>query len=139
MEVLDNIRVKLDLEAMVKRMRLRSRNEGMLESLRELIELASSVARPKAVYNISRVENKNKNDDSLEIGGVRFTSRVLRVNLAEIDTVYPYVVTCGREVDEIDIPSHEFMKYYLMDQIKEMLVRLSLSYLHDYLREKHAC
>ena len=139
MEVLDNIRVKLDLEALVKRMRLRSRNEGMLESLRELIELASSVARPKAVYNISRVENKNKNDDSLEIGGVRFTSRVLRVNLAEIDTVYPYVVTCGREVDEIDIPSHEFMKYYLMDQIKEMLVRLSLSYLHDYLREKHAC
>ncbi len=139
MEVLDNIPVKLDLEALVKRMRLRSRNEGMLESLRELIELASSVARPKAVYNISRVENKNKNDDSLEIGGVRFTSRVLRVNLAEIDTVYPYVVTCGREVDEIDIPSHEFMKYYLMDQIKEMLVRLSLSYLHDYLREKHAC
>jgi hypothetical protein len=137
MEILDNIPVRIDLESMVKRMRLRSRNEGIEENIRELIGLARAVARPKAVFKISPVEKKN--GDSLEIDGVRFTSRVLRVNLDEIDTVYPYVVTCGREVDEIDIPPHEFMRFYLMDQIKEMLVHSSLSYLHDYLREKHAC
>jgi len=135
MEVLDNIPVKLDLEVVSKRMRLRSKNEGMIESIRELLELAGSVAKPKAVYEVSYVENKN--GDSLEIGGVKFTSRVLRVNLDKVERVFPYVVTCGRELDEVDIPSHEFMKSYLMDQIKETAVVLARQYLEDYLKKQY--
>ena len=136
MEVMADIPIKLDLEAVSKRMRLRNKNEGMLKSIRELLELAGSVARPKAVYEVSYVENKD--GDSLEIGGIKFTSRVLRVNLDKVERVFPYVVTCGRELDEITIPSQEFMKSYLMDQIKETAVVLARQYLEDYLKEHYA-
>jgi hypothetical protein len=54
-------------------------------SIRELVEIACHVARPKAVYETSYVENRD--GDSLDIGGVTFSSRVLRVNLDGVERV----------------------------------------------------
>ena len=137
MEVLDNIPVKLDFEVVSKKLRLRNKNEDVEKIIQELIETSRSVGKPKAVFEISRVENKR--GDSLDIGGVTFTSHVLRVNLDKVDKVFPYVVTCGRELDEIKIPPQQIMKSYFLDQIKELVVRSALNYLADYLRKNHSC
>jgi len=136
MEVFDSITVKLNIEEVLKQLRQRNVSKDFEKSLQELIEIAHPVAKPKAVYEVSYVENKN--EDSLDIGGVRFTSRVLRVNLDKVERVFPYVVTCGRELDEINIPSHEFMKVYLLDQIKETALVLARRYLEGYLKRKYA-
>jgi len=136
MEVLDNIPIKLDIKAVLRRMHVRSKNEGIEKGVRELIDIARPIARPKAVYEVSYVENKN--EDSIDISGVRFTSRILRINLDKVERVFPYVVTCGRELDEIDIPSGEFLKGYFMDQIKEAVLVLARKYLDDHLRIKYA-
>ena len=136
MEVFDSIPVKLNIEEVLKQLRQRNVNKDFEKSLQELIKIAHPVAKPKAVYEVSYVENKN--EDSLDIGGVRFTSRVLRVNLDKVERVFPYVVTCGRELDEINIPSHEFMKVYLLDQIKETALVLARRYLEGYLKRKYA-
>ena len=137
MEVLNSIPVNLDLETVLKRMHVRNRSESIVKNVREMIEIARPIAKPKAVYEVSHVDKKN--GDSLEIGDVRFTSRVLRVNLDKVERVFPYVVTCGRELDEIDIPSHDLMKCYFMDQIKETVVVLAREYLEDYLKGKYEC
>ena len=137
MEVLNSIPVNLDLEIVLKRMHVRNRSEGIVKNVKEMIEIARPIAKPKAVYEVSRIDKKN--GDSLEIGDVRFTSRVLRVNLDKVERVFPYVVTCGRELDEIDIPSHDLMKCYFMDQIKETVVVLAREYLEDYLKGKYEC
>jgi len=137
MEVLDNIPVKLDFEVVSKKLHLRNKNEDVEKIIRELIETSRSVGKPKAVFEISRVENKR--GDSLDIGGVTFTSHVLRVNLDKVDKVFPYVVTCGRELDEIKIPPQQIMKSYFLDQIKELVVRSALNYLADYLGKNHSC
>jgi len=136
MEVLNSIPVELNLEAVLKRMHVRKRNESIEKNVQELIEVARPIARPKAIYEVSYVENKN--EDSLDIGGVRFTSRVLRVNLDKVERVFPYVVTCGRELDEIDIPSTDFIKGYYLDQIKETAVVLARQYFEDYLKRNYA-
>ena len=136
MEVLNSIPVKLDLEAVFKQMHVRNKRESMAKSIQELIEIARPIAKPKAIYEVSYVDNKN--EDSLDIGGVRFTSRVLRVNLDKVERVFPHVATCGRELDEIDFPSREFIKSYYLDQIKETVLVLAMSYLEDYLRKKYA-
>ena len=137
MKVLDNIPVRLELDSVVKKLRIRKMNEDFEKIIRELFGMVRPIAKPKAVFEISRVDNKQ--GDSLEIGGVRFTSHVLRVNLDKLEVVFPYIVTCGSELDEIEIPEHELMKCYFLDQIKEVIVRSALSYLHDYIRENHAC
>lgn len=136
MEVLNNIPIELDLEAVLARMRLRNRSENILEQIRKILDTARPIAKPKAVYDVAYVDNKN--GDSLEIGGVKFSGRVLRVNLDKVERVFPYVVTCGRELDGIDIPSTDFIKGYYLDQIKETALILARRYLEDYVKKKYA-
>lgn len=136
MEVFDSIPVNLEAGEVLKRMRLRNRSESIVKSIQELIEVARPVARPKAVCEVAYVQNKN--EDSLDIGGVRFNSRVLRVNLDRVERVFPFIITCGRELDEIRFPSDEVLKGYYLDQIKETAVALARKYLEDYLKRKYA-
>ena len=136
MEVLDNIPVELDLAKVLNKMHQRRRNEELEKSVQELIEVARPIARPKAVYEVGYVDNKT--EGSVDIGGVRFTSRVLRVNLDKVERVFIYVITCGRELDEIDVPSHELMESFLLDQVKETVLTLARKYLDDYLKRKYA-
>ncbi len=137
MEVLSSIPVELNLETVLSKLRIRNMNREVENDIQELLDQSRSVVKPKALHEISSVSNRD--GDSLEIGGVRFTSRVLRMNLDKVETVFPYVVTCGREIDEIEIEHHDITKYYFLDQIKEMVLRLALNHLHDHLKEKHTC
>ncbi len=132
MEVLNSIPIKLDLEVVLKRMHVRNKTETIVNNVQELIEIVRPIAKPKAIYEVSYVENKN--EDSLDIGGVSFTSRVLRVNFDKVERVFPSIVTCGRELDEIDFPPDEFIKSYYLDQIKETVLVSARSYLEDYLK-----
>ncbi len=137
MEVLDSIPVNLELEDVLKKVQIRNKNEDVEKDIQALLEITRNVARPKAVYKMSSLENRD--GDSLEIDGTRFTSHILRINLAKVEKVFPYVVTCGRELDVVAFSSDEMMKFYFMDQIKEITLRLALNHLHDYLRENHVC
>lgn len=136
MEVLNGIPINLELEAVLKRMRVRNRSEGIIKNVKDMLEIARPIAKPKAIYDVAYVDNKN--GDSLEIGGVKFSSRVLRINLEQVERVFPYVVTCGRELDEIDIPADDFIKSYYLDQIKETAVILARQHLEDSLIKQYA-
>ena len=132
MEVLDSIPFRLDPNEVMER--LHGRDE-MAESVRELVEEARTVARPKAVYRISYVEDKNR--DSLTIDGTRFTSRVLRINLDSVWRVFPYIATCGRELDELPIPSDDLVRAYCLDAIKRMVLTSAVGYLRDHLAGRY--
>jgi len=136
MEVLDSIPVRLELEEVLKQLHQSKGNKYIERIVQELIEIVCPVAKPKAIYEVSYVDNKS--EDSLYIDGVRFTSRVLRVNLDKVERVFPYVATCGRELDEIAVPSDDFMKYYCLDVIKEVVLRSAIGYLTDYLTRNYA-
>ena len=136
MEVLDNIPVTLDDEKVLKRLRIRQVNENIKKTVRELVEMVRLVARPRAVYEVAYIDSRD--EDSLTIGGVKFTSHVLRVNLDKVGRVFPYVATCGRELDAITIPPGELMKYYCLDVIKEMVLRMAREYLGEYIKKGYA-
>ncbi len=131
MEILNNIPVKLDTDEILKHLHLQNKNNELVKNIRELISIAGKVAKPKALYKISNVDNKN--GDSLYISDIKFTSRVLRVNLDKIESVFPYIVTCGKELDEIAVPTDDIMISYCLDSIKEMVLRLARSYLNNYI------
>ena len=134
MEILSDIPVSLDAGRVLERMNIRKKREGMESGIQEMIELALPIARPKAVYEVCYIDNKY--DEAVDIGGIRFTSRVLRDNLEEANRVFPFVATCGTEIDNIDIPADEFMKCYFLDQIKEMLLEQAMSHLEEHLTRK---
>jgi len=134
-EVLDDIPIILSLEEVLGRLQVSRQNKYIENSVRELVERVKPLAGARAIYKVSYVNNKD--GDSLEIGGVKFTSRVLRVNLDRIERVFPYIITCGKEISEIAISQNDLIKSYYLDTIKDILLDSALTYLKDYLGEKH--
>jgi hypothetical protein len=134
--ILDTIPIAFAADEVMTRMRLPADNPDLLRSVTYLVELAQQVARPKALYGVRFVERRDEN--SLEIGGVTFTSRVLRKNLDTVERVFPYVATCGRELEEVDLPADDFMAPYIMDAIKAQALGAAITYLFDHLRRKYA-
>ena len=132
MEVLDNIPFSLEPGEVL-------RDSADREELRvcvdELIETVRPVARPKAVYKVSYVDDKG--EDSVSIDGVTFTSRVLRINLDPVGRVFPYVATCGRELDQIALPPDDLMSSFFMDRIKIAVLRSASQHLHQHLVETY--
>ena len=94
--VIDTIPFKPDRAALVKRLRLRD-GSSYLVDLQRLVDEAEIVARPKALYKVAFIDDRG--DDDVVVEGVRLTSRVLAVNLEPVHRVFPYVATCGVELD----------------------------------------
>ena len=65
----------------------------------QLIERSLEIGAPKGMYCIVEVESID--GQTLTIGGQRFTSSILVERLQLGDTVYPYLATCGRELEEL--------------------------------------
>jgi len=117
-------------------MRLRENSSYIEKIARELLDIARPIARPKAVYEVCYLENKN--EDSVEIGGVSFSSRLLRVNLDKVARVFPYIATCGMELEEIVIPAADLIRRYCLDVIKETALHSAISYLERHLNRSYA-
>jgi len=78
--------------------------------LHGLIDQARAVARPKALYAEAFVEGRG--DNTVRIGGVTFTSRTLRRKLETVERVFPYVATCGHEMDGVALPAGDILVQY---------------------------
>ena len=136
MEVFNNIPVDLELSKVLKSIRIRDSNQQLEKMVQGLVELTRSVAKPKVVYKVSYVDSRD--GDTVTIDGVRFTSRVLRINLDQVERVFPYIATCGTELGEIAIPSNDVMKSFCFEEIKIMVVRSAVNYLNNHLTEHYA-
>lgn len=62
-----------------------------------LISQARAIASPKAACLVSPV--KPGGEDCLEVGGINFHSRVLHRDLSSVGRAFPYIATCGAEID----------------------------------------
>jgi hypothetical protein len=101
-----------------------------------MAEEASRLARPKALYKLAFIDEKA--EDSVIIDGIRFTSRVLRVNLEETQRVFAYVATCGTELDEWSSGFQDMLQQYWADAIKEAALLAAIQALNDHLNLRYA-
>ena len=136
MEVFNSIPVDLEPDKVLKFMRMRSGNQQVERMVQELVEVARSIAKPKVVYKVSYVDDRD--GDTVTIDGVKFTSRVLRINLDQVERVFPYIATCGTELGEIAVPSNDVMKSFCFEEIKIMVLRSAVAYLSNHLTEHYA-
>jgi hypothetical protein len=156
MRILDNIPFEMDRAAVFDLLHLDPQHRYASE-VDTLIERASELARPRAVYQVALVERKET--DSVVIAEdprgleqalegspthsgeqtrrARFVSPVLRANLDPVERVFPYVATCGREMDSIPIADGDVFSQFCWDAIKEMALHVALSHLFDHLKEAH--
>jgi len=95
--VLDGIPVRFDTDGLKRRLRIEP-NSAMADDFDQFVLDAEKLAMPRALYKIEGIEARGR--ETVTIDGVTFTSRVLSVNLSSLNRVFPYVATCGPEIEE---------------------------------------
>jgi len=95
--ILDDIPVCFHTDDVKKRLRIKP-GSAMERDFEQLAETARNLAAPRAYYRIEGIDAKG--EETVTIGGVTLTSRVLSVNLSALNRVFPYVATCGPEIEE---------------------------------------
>jgi len=136
MEALNNIPIAFDTERILKMMRARSGAERFRKIVDELIEIAKPVARPKAIYGMCFIDSRDS--DTVTIQGVKFTSHVMRINTEKIERVFPFIVTCGAELEKVSIPGDDALRVFCWDAVKTYAVYVASRYLSDYLKRRYA-
>jgi len=115
--VLADIFFSIDTVQLFRRLRLKENSEYG-HRVRELAVQAERIARPKAIY--ATVDVEGIGEETVCAGGVEFTSRTLRDKLKESETVFPYIATCGREIDEWTNSFHDVFDDFVADVIQDM-------------------
>jgi hypothetical protein len=127
---LRDIPVEFDPDGLSEYLRIRPDTEDACQ-FTLLLERARAVARPKAVFKESYVEDRGC--DNVTIDGINFKSAALRKNLDKVERVFPYVATCGAEFDLLGEVAADPMKQFWLDTLKETALRLSTDRLNEHL------
>ena len=113
MEIIDDIPVRLPLGEIRRQLHLDK--DKRWEEVQTLIGAAQPLITPKAAYKVSYINQKLEH--AVDIDAVRFTSKVLRKNLEEVERVFPYVITIGDKLKEKGSESKDLIKEYYFDVI----------------------
>jgi hypothetical protein len=131
--ILDNIRFQPDMDALKKKLRIKE-GSSSVEKLEHIVSDAQAIARPKVLYKVAFIESKG--DEHTVVDGITLNSRVLRVNLEQVHRVFPFVSTCGTEMDEWSDSIDDMLQSYWADTIKEMALRTAAQALNEDLEER---
>ena len=131
MKKLDTIPIQLDLEEVKRQLRLNTKM-GNSADLRELVGIAESLIQAKALYEVSYINQRGK--DTVEVNGVTFTSRVLRVNLDKVERVFPFIITIGSALEDNASSSEDLLRQFYLETMGDMALRSSRQYMEEYLK-----
>jgi len=128
--VLNDIPFEVDVNELLARLHV---DEHVVRAgdVMRLVEDARVIGKPKALYKLAFVESRE--DDSVIIDGVTFHSRVLSVNVERVRRVFPFVATCGRELDKWSAGIDDMVHQFWADEIKVMAVQAAESAIGDHL------
>jgi hypothetical protein len=132
--ILEALPFHVDLEQLKKNLRIKEGTE-MVGKLDGMVQEAQKIARPKVCYGVAYVESKG--DDHLMVEGIQFTSRVLRVNLDKVYRLFPYVATCGLELEEWSKSVDGILEQFWAEEIKVTAVRWAIRHLHESLMDRY--
>jgi hypothetical protein len=132
--IISDLAYKIDAEQLAKTLRIRPGSKNLAE-LEALIQEAQPLADPKACYREAVIEERGQ--DWLRIGGQRFDSRVLQVNLMDTRRTFVFAATCGLELANWADNITDMIWHYWAECIMEQAVYWSSIQLHDHLTEKY--
>jgi len=135
MEALIDIPCELDIAAILKTVHVEADSPDG-QTVGELVDKARQIGRPKALYKEAFIEAKGP--ETVTIGGMTFTSRMLRRNLDRAERVFPFVATCGHEVDTVTLPAGDFLVEFWWDSIKAVLLQCATKCLNAHLKRRFA-
>lgn len=123
-----------DIPSGIKGYKFHGDSERLDAIARETAEKVREIARPKAVYTTSKVKCTER--DLVDIDGIMFESRILNKKLCDLETVYPFIATIGKELDEFKAPPGEMWRSFILDSIKTMMLISAVEYVTERIRKE---
>jgi hypothetical protein len=131
--ILDNITLRLDLISLIERLRM-NEDDPDAEDLKQMVCDVRPISKPKALYKAAFIESRGT--DCVLIDGVTFTSRVLGINLEKVHRVFPFIATCGTELEDWSNSMKDMLHRYWADTIKEMALESAVRELNRHMDER---
>ncbi len=133
MEVIDSIPVVLEAEAVARRLRHNPARAASLD-LDGLLAQARSLICLRAATGISFTGARTEN--TIEIDGVVFRSRILRTNLEGAQKVFPFVMTAGPELERAASASGDLLKQFYLEEMAHVALENGAAWLAGRLAER---
>jgi hypothetical protein len=131
--ILDDIQFQPNMDSLKKKLRIKE-GSSSVEKIERMVRDAQAIARPKVLYKVAFIESKG--NEHTVVDGITLNSRVLRVNLEEVHRVFPFVSTCGTELEEWSDSIDDMLQSYWADTIKEMALRTATEALNKDLEQR---
>ena len=106
-----------------------------VQRVQSMLEEALAIANPKAVYGIAAIEEKG--EDYIVAGGVKIPSLLVRKNVEQVGRIFPFVATCGTEVEDWSKEFSDVLEQYWADTIKTLLLMEIRSALSDIVKQTY--
>ena len=103
---------KIDRQMLLQSARIDAEDE-LSEELLAFANSAEKIAHPKAVFSKSVVTFDDAKKCVTKIGNEAVSCPLMDDQLQEVEFVYPYVATCGRELDEMDTQGDPLAVFWL--------------------------
>jgi hypothetical protein len=132
--VLDPLEYRIDRPSLMAGLRLKE-GSGHAEKVEGLIREATAVAHPRAIYRMAFIESRG--DQHVVAEGLRFESRVLKVNLDNLHRFFAFAVTSGRELDAWANAKTDLLERFWADAINQTVVISARSSLDRHLQERY--
>ena len=130
--VLDTIPFRNNFDSLVKQTRVK-KGTRYFDDLESLWREAQNFAEPKALYNQAFIETGG--DDQVIVDGTPLKSRVLKVNLKNTHRVFPFVATCGTELDNWAKSLKDMLHSFFAEIIKQMALTAAVHYLDSHVKD----
>jgi len=119
----------LDVAVLAEKYRVRPGDQAA--DFEALVAAVQQTCRPKALYEVAYIDEKG--DDWVSVGGTRFTSRALRKNLDRAERLFPYVATCGTEVDGLDDADAGIRRKAWLFALKGELLEIAVAHVEEHI------
>lgn len=128
--ILDKIPFEPDWPGLLRRLHIKEGSDSAAE-LCELLNQARPLARPRTLYLSAFIGERG--EDWVEIEGQRLNSRVLRVNLELSYRVFPYLASCGPELQTWAEGVDDMLLRFWAETIKEEALHCARRALNEHL------
>ena len=130
--ILDDLPVAPDVQAVLRQLHIKP-DSAAVPHVEALIERVRATARPRALVRPCRVEKIE--GKHLWIDGEQFTSRTLASLLRDVDQVFVYVITCGRELDSAVQQDAKTIEKLALDVVGNLILRSGCEEVEAYVAE----
>lgn len=132
MQVLKDIDFEMNSSEIRRRLGI-SKESNEWQDVQGLMQEMDEMIQSRIAYKPCYIQQKD--EETVTIEDISFSSKVLRKNLEDVQRVFPFVVTLGQQVDNKLKEEKDFLRQYYLDTIANVALQDFLKSLRSYLQD----